>query len=367
MTTHANPFALLGDESHPSPSQSTTTTTGTLNQQVAAVTKSTISASSSASQKQQQNQQQRYIPGLDKPQPQSKSVKKPIELAVGSTGPIPVPGAEKHFSSSSSGGNGGSNGGRGKHPRRGQRGGWHGHGRQMDRQSAMGAYKESERKVKQSWGDAGEPVIGGEGEGDIVQVTGGEEGEKGQVEKVAVEKIVEEREVEVPVKTFEEYLAERAASQRPAKPKQIRVANEGVDESKWKDAVPLSAVAPVQEDLYFKSTTKKNSNKEGAAVAKDGAAKSQKQFVDIDIRFNKPAVSGGSRSSRDGGDGGRDGAGRGGKSSFRGGRNSAGGASSSSNAGTGTGGSRRSSGNKTSSGGRTPNLNDTSAFPILAK
>lgn len=108
-------------------------------------------------------------------------------------------------------------------PRRGQRG-FRGRGRQFDRHS--GTHPDSERKVAKAWGEPGteEAVVDS----------------NTPVDEKAADKVVEAEPVEVepPVKTLEEYLAEKATITKHALPAP-RKANEGEDGNKWKNAVPL--------------------------------------------------------------------------------------------------------------------------------
>lgn len=129
---------------------------------------------------------------------------------------------------------------RGTRPRRGRRGGWHGHGREFDRHSGM--LPDSDKKVKQGWGDPtnvaeettnGETVTPGEFAGENADANNNAEAPE---------------EVEV-VKTLEEYLAEKASLKSTKTSASIRKPNEGVDESKWKGAVPLERKE--EEDPLF--------------------------------------------------------------------------------------------------------------------
>jgi hypothetical protein len=120
-------------------------------------------------------------------------------------------------------------------PRRGTRGGWHGHGREFDRHSA--ALPDSDKKVKKGWGDAGEEIADGTTEAPVDTTT---------VEQVQVSPEEEEPDV----KTLSEYLAEKASLAQARKLPAPRKPNEGavaVDE-KWKNAVPLKREE--EEDLF---------------------------------------------------------------------------------------------------------------------
>lgn len=227
----------------------------------------------------------------------------------------------------------------GKHherPKRGRRGGWHGHGRQFDRHS--GHHRDSDKKVQQGWG-AGEEASA-ENVSSAAVVAGSElpEGE------IVATNVKEEEEVEPPVKTLDEYLAEKAANGlnlKSTKKAALRKANEGTDLSKWSHAVPLERRLPEEQQSYFPkqspSAQSAVEKKPSEGTSNSGAvAKKQTAAVNIDIRFNQPALSsrGGSRTSS--------------SSSGRGGSR----------------GSGRNSTNKSRTSA--PNLKDSSAFPILA-
>eukprot|EP00158_Paraphelidium_tribonemae_P008943 Partr_v1_DN28731_c1_g1_i4_m62216 putative NA len=207
----------------------------------------------------------------------------------------------------------------GQRSRRGQRGGWTGRGREFDRHS--GAPKDSEKKVHSGWGDAPEDAVKAEALSGVDPVQGdlivGADGNTPSVQPA---------EPELPVKTLDEYLAEKKAAtlvnKKPAAP--VRKANEGADNSKWSKAVPFQR-EEVEEFSVGKEAAKKK--------AKEAKAK---QTVDINVRFVEKERE---QSSR-GGRGGRGGS-RGGNAGARGGR----------------GGSKANA----------PNLKDSSAFPILAK
>jgi plasminogen activator inhibitor 1 RNA-binding protein len=120
-------------------------------------------------------------------------------------------------------------------PRRGQRGGWHGRGRQFDRHS--GSFRDSERRTNQGWGTK-DPVpedVPIEGDAPAVEdPTNAEASIEEQAEKV---------------KTLDEYLAEKA-SLKPRNLPAPRKANEGSDNSEWKNAKPLEKKEE-SEDFIF--------------------------------------------------------------------------------------------------------------------
>lgn len=108
----------------------------------------------------------------------------------------------------------------GQKPRRGSRGGWHGHGRQFDRHS--GALPDSERKIKKGW------------------MGNSEESIESPVEDTEENGVVdtENETKEESLKTLDEYLAEKASLKPSTKMQPGRKPNEG-SEDKWKNAVPL--------------------------------------------------------------------------------------------------------------------------------
>ena len=199
-------------------------------------------------------------------------------------------------------------------PRRGQRGGWSGHGRQMDRHS--GLPRDSEKKVTQGWGQASE-----------------EDGTVANAAAVPVEGVEGEASSPVPVeepeevvKTLDDYLAEKAAQKLQIALPAPRKANEGTDGSKWKNTAPLERV---DDDVFYAGDDKKKAQKEKIAAA------ALKQHVAITMKFNdEPKFA--SRGER------------GGRGGDRGGR----------------GGSR---GSNRGSRSYAPNVNDSKAFPILTK
>lgn len=116
-----------------------------------------------------------------------------------------------------------------RRPRRGTRGGWHGHGREFDRHS--GTLPDSDKKIKKGWGEPGEPVE--------VDAAAEQPVEGSPVEEV--------KEPEEEVKTLEEYLAEKASLKARNLPAP-RKPNEGKEDPKWKNAVPLQRVE--DEDIF---------------------------------------------------------------------------------------------------------------------
>lgn len=122
--------------------------------------------------------------------------------------------------------------------------------------------------------------------------------------------------------SYDQYLAQKAAEESALPKLAPRSANEGVDESQWKDAVE---VTKPEEDAYFAPKAK--------SAPKQKAKKEEKVYIEIDARFERPRGGGdrgrgGDRGSRGGGRGrGDNGGGRGrggGDRGPRGGRGPAG-------------------------------------------
>ncbi|KAG9079070.1 hypothetical protein FS749_008857 [Ceratobasidium sp. UAMH 11750] len=110
-----------------------------------------------------------------------------------------------------------------------------------------------------------------------------------------------EEEEEDNTMTLTEYLAKKKASEAvPSKP-EGRAANEGADNSLWKDAVQLQR--DEDEDNYYVGKTK--------TAHKARARKEEKVIIEIDARFAPPERSGRGRGDRGRGDRGRGRGGRG--------------------------------------------------------
>lgn len=162
------------------------------------------------------------------------------------------------------------------------------------------------------------------------------------------EKPVEE---EDKTKTFEEYLAEKAAAISPLiGKKEARKPNEGADESQWKGAVQLVKGAE-QEEVFFQVNKEKK-----ASNASSNKKNKEKTYIEVEPLGYRPPRTGGERGGRGGGRGGRDNGeprefGRGGRGGGRGGR--------------GRGGF---GGNGGGNGGRAKEFNaeDANAFPSLS-
>lgn len=224
--------------------------------------------------------------------------------------------------------------------------------------------RDSDKKVTQGWGDAATA----EEEGEKLAKTDAKE-ESGEAVEAAVngEPAAEaEPEPEDSYKTLDEYLAEKAQKSLNVSAPPPRKANEGVDDSQWKDTVKVEKAE--EEDYY--------------AVSKDpkirAKAKKEKQHLDIEQRFVEAPRRGGPGRGRGG---------RGGETSSRGGRYAGAedaegrrerpergeytprGGRGRGGEGRGRGGDRgrgapRGAG-RGGRGGANVNLNDTSAFPSL--
>lgn len=122
-----------------------------------------------------------------------------------------------------------------------------------------------------------------------------------------------EQEEEDNTLTLDQYLAQKAEKEASLLPKlETRKANEGADDSLWKDAIQVQKGE--EEEAYF--ATKRKS------APKARTEKKEKVFLEIDARFERPDRGGrGGRGRGDRGDrgGARPGRGRGGDGSRRGG------------------------------------------------
>ncbi|RUS27636.1 hypothetical protein BC938DRAFT_482965 [Jimgerdemannia flammicorona] len=228
---------------------------------------------------------------------------------------------------------GGGNGGRGGRDGRDGRGGnYRSRGRQFDRHSGTGII-DSEKKENQGWGEpinsqqeswgeqpsqegslGSEPINsqqeswgeqpsqeGSWGEPIVAQetkewVAPEETFAESNTEKITVEAtaevVIEEEEV---LKTYDDYLAEKAKKLLNVSLPDARKPNEGSDDTKWKDTVVLEKSE--EEEVFFV----------GGKASEQGqrtktTSKKEKVFLDIEQRFTE-------RSSR--GDGFRGGRGRG--------------------------------------------------------
>jgi hypothetical protein len=161
---------------------------------------------------------------------------------------------------------GGNNAKRGDKQRRGdkrQQNGRPQRGRQFDRHSGTGI-ADSEKKEKQGWGHP-----------ETAEAEAAKDTLKPE-DPAAAEEPATPVEPEEVVKTLDEYLAEKAnKSLKIARP-EVRKANEGADDSKWKDTV---AFVKTEEPDYLPAKEK--------ATAKKEKARKEKIFVEIEQRFQE--------------------------------------------------------------------------------
>lgn len=249
----------------------------------------------------------------------------------------------KEDRAASFGGRGGARGGRGGRGRganpRGNSGTYlggdrprreNGGGRPFDRHSQTG-HKDSDKAEAAGWGAE-------EGKSELQAEVLGEADAKTEAAPEAAVPVIEEKtpvveEEEDNTQTYEEYLAAQAASKLSLALPTARTANEGVDESKWKDTVAIARKGEVEEEWFL--GTKKT---EAAKVRKQ---KESKTFLEIDANFKPPRREGPPREGARG----RGGRGRG------------------EGRGRGSGVSR---GAPRASVTPTVNFNDAKAFPTLA-
>ncbi|KAK3808410.1 MAG: hypothetical protein J3Q66DRAFT_444370 [Benniella sp.] len=210
------------------------------------------------------------------------------------------------------GSRGGSRGSRG-----GPRGGRHGG---FDRHSGTGIV-DSENKENNRLGDPTESSLGGEEDALSADTT-------------AAAPAPEPAEPEEVVKTLEDYLAEKAAKSARVTLPEARTANDGADNSQWKN----TQVLEIQEAEDFIKMSK-----DSVAKTRKGKKDAKVLFTDIDIRFAEPAREP-ARAFRGG---------RGGDRGARGGRGGRGGNSAP--------GARRGPGSR----GADVNVDDQELFPSL--
>jgi len=135
--------------------------------------------------------------------------------------------------------------------------------------------------------------------------------------------------------TLDQYLAQKAEKEASLLPKlETRKANEGADDSLWKDAIQVQKGS--EDDSYFAAKPK--------STPKVRAEKKEKVYLEIDARFERPDR------------GGRGGRGRGGDKGDRGSRGGR---------GRGDGGGRR-GGGRVNGGTTVVNVDDEKAFPSLS-
>ena len=213
-------------------------------------------------------------------------------------------------------------------PRRGQRGGWRGRGREFERHSGMP--RDTEKKVQSGWGHA--PTSEEESRKEEEGATTQEQTEDQQVASPPAEAVEE-----APVKTLDDYLAEKAAHKLNVSLPAPRRANEGVDESKWKNTVVIKR--DEEEEVYFAINKEDKKKPQVTKQPTKVALPVEQTFFDAKPTRGGPRE-GGRGGARDGVRGGRGGRGRGGQ----------------------RGGAYRGQ-----SRAFAPNVNDASAFPILTK
>ncbi|KAG0266527.1 hypothetical protein BG011_002017 [Mortierella polycephala] len=216
------------------------------------------------------------------------------------------------------------------HPSRGSRaprGGRHGG---YDRHSGTGIV-DSEKKESNRLGDATTAPLEGERDATLA------------IEESAATGF-EPAEPEVPVRTLDDYLQEKAAKSLKISLPEARAANSGADDSKWKDAKVLE----VEDTGDF------------IKMGKDPVAKTRKSkketkvlITDIEVRYSEPAREQAPRTAFRGGRGGPRGGSRGSDRTPRGDRTARG----------GRGGHHASFGPR--SGGASVNVDDTELFPSL--
>lgn len=225
---------------------------------------------------------------------------------------------------------GGYRGGRGG--RGGPRGGGAGaRGREFDRRSGTGR-RDTEKKEVAGKGSWGNPVTAEEegskvAEQEIAAADGTATPEENAAGADAAAEPETPKEPEEVLKTLDQYFAEVQAK-KGAQEANVRKANEGADESQWKDAVVFEKK---EEEEYFVGG--KSKGKKAAAVAQTPKEKAQKVFAAIEQRFADEPKRGGREGGRGGRGGGRgqggdrpdSGRGRGGQNNRRGGRAAAGG------------------------------------------
>ncbi|KAJ3049291.1 hypothetical protein HK097_009702 [Rhizophlyctis rosea] len=236
---------------------------------------------------------------------------------------------------------GGYRGGRGG--RGGPRGGGAGaRGREFDRRSGTGR-RDTEKKEVAGKGSWGNPVTAEEEGAKVAEqeiaaadgtATPEENAPAGDAAAAEPETPKEPEEV---LKTLDQYFAEVQAK-KGAQEANVRKANEGADESQWKDAV---AFVKEEEDYFIGGKQK------GKKAAQTPKEKAQKVFAAIEQRFADEPKRGG----REGGRGGR-GGNRGGQGGDR------------PESGRGRGGQNR-RGGRAAGGDVNVNVADERAFPSL--
>ncbi|KAF8961695.1 hypothetical protein BGZ46_001301 [Entomortierella lignicola] len=146
----------------------------------------------------------------------------------------------------------------GRAPRGGRHGGF-------DRHSGTGII-DSEKKENKRLGDPTESSLEAEKDAAVTE----------EAAAAAPEPV----EVEAPVKTLEDYLAEKAAKSLKIALPEARAANAGSDDSQWKNAQVLE----VEETGDFIKM-----GKESIAKTKKGKKEAKVLITDIDLRYTEPA------------------------------------------------------------------------------
>jgi len=234
----------------------------------------------------------------------------------------------------------GGRGSGGRGPRGGRGGRGSGGNRPMDRHSQTDRV-DSHKQEHQAWG-------GDEGKRELNDENNGEADAKAAVSGVAtpvngeastpINGTIPEETAPVAeednTKTYDEWLAEQTKPLNIGLPKpEARKANEGSDDSQWKDAV---AISRKEEDETFFAGVAKDSGKARKRPQKEG-----KTYIEVEQRYERPASSRGR-----GGDRGARGAGRGG--------------------GRGRGEARGASRGGRSQANAAPSVDDAQAFPSLS-
>jgi len=160
--------------------------------------------------------------------------------------------------------------------RHGARGGRVGRGRDFDRRSGTGTQKGGEKKEvagKGSWGNAIETETSALVEEPVAEPVA-EPKTPAEDSDVVPE---EEKEPEEELKTLEQFFMEQQSKKAAALEMNTRKANEGADETQWKDTTLLKKSD--QEEAFF-SGSKSASNK-----VKKNKEKPQKTYLEIDQTF----------------------------------------------------------------------------------
>ncbi|KAF9577799.1 hypothetical protein BGW38_006755 [Lunasporangiospora selenospora] len=213
------------------------------------------------------------------------------------------------------------------------RGGRHGG---YDRHSATGI-ADSEKKEKQGWGEPTTSELEGAKDAELAEEGGTRAGTP------------EPAEPEPAVKTLDDYLQEKANRALKVSLPNVREANAGADDSKWKGSKVLQIEET--EDFIFMG-------KETVAKVRKSKKETKVLITDIEVRYTEPARDSSPRTAFRGGRGGR-----GGRDSSRGGGVRGGRGGHGGHGGHGGQGGHR--GGHASRGGAHVNVDDTELFPSL--